>query len=243
MPADLTDFSCSQVDRSQIFAHQCGEICTGCVDASGGVTSLNVTNALQTAVATGSYRGDAVPLVASGGRESEGFVTGSHDFDNVGFVRDCDTGDSIYEDTTGREVYGRLVENAGVWTVEFYYLDDTGTEVSYSMDNDNVNICLPYIFEFGDWTFKKESAFADHSSSTGGGCPREECQVVSSINQVITLAGTPLNPNHQVFINGVHVNPNAYAVSGSSHQTVTFNPANLGYDVLAGFCVCVQYCV
>ena len=52
----------------------------------------------------------------------------------------------------GNRVYGRLTESSGTWTLSFYYVDETGTEQTYTFAN-NTDIIWAYyeVLEFADW--------------------------------------------------------------------------------------------
>ena len=197
-----------------------------------------MTAALTAAAAIGGKSGDGVPVQISAGPERVGFVTTGN---NTSLLRNCLTGDPLV-DVSGNEVYGRLTEAAGVYTLEFYYLDDAGTEVAATVDETDLCFCVPYIYPFHEWNPLKEAAFADDAS--GGGCTVCEQLTVTADNTLSTISGIPLTAGSvQVFVNGVHIFPPAFAVSGANNQTVTLDPTVLGYDVLAaGYCVHACYC-
>ena len=96
-------------------------------------TSDVVTGAITTAASTAADNGNAVPVqVATTG--AGGFVA-SGPFNRV-IIQGADGGAIESPDDT--EVYGRLTESGGAYTLSYFYLATNGTETAYTMAAGNV---------------------------------------------------------------------------------------------------------
>lgn len=189
-----------------------------------------VTTALTNALTTAGAGGVSVPLQ----KASDDFTTGV----SVGGISPITltaTGDSI-SDGAGNQVYGRVTEAGGVYTLT-YYSSVAGVETAYSFVADTVisfNFC--YQFDFKDLPTKAICSstsrnIADDLASANG-APYPEQRTPTATNTIpnltkIPTAGTPIF----CMVNGkVEKTLSGGAVSVVG-KVVTWNAANAGYDV------------
>ncbi|MDJ0596385.1 MAG: hypothetical protein QNJ72_41490 [Pleurocapsa sp. MO_226.B13] len=105
----------------------------------------DVTSVITSALSSAGRGGSSVPLVISGGEESQGVIT-TGDFARIE-IESAINKDKIAGDENNNEVYARLSESSGTYTLTYFYLDDTGAEQSYSFASPtDINFSFNYRF-------------------------------------------------------------------------------------------------
>ena len=117
---------------TRIQAKQISKVMAAAVRASGLVvatttSSTVVTTAITTALTTASD-GSSVPLVVSSSNGAGVVTTGAAARVEI---YNTTSKDKILA-TNGEEVYGRLTEAAGVYTLSYFTLPNSGTETAYT---------------------------------------------------------------------------------------------------------------
>ena len=111
--------------------------------ATSGV-SVDVTTWVTTALGTAGVNGGSVAVQVAANDTTPGIKTG-----DIVEIYDSATWDKI-NDWNGNEVYGRITESAGVYTLSFYSLV-AGTETAYTIATWNIDFIFTYQFDFVDY--------------------------------------------------------------------------------------------
>lgn len=205
-------------------------------------TSDTVTTVLGTALATAGVSGTSVPLVVSPNDTTPGVITTG--VNNRVEIWDATTKVKLI-DGGGNEVYGRLTESGGTYTLSYYSIV-AGTETAFTMDGRDIDFSFSYRFTFdklsGDCLLQTASTNVnDDPSVSKQGVEVCEELTVTALNTMATLTYTPsAYPAFTFKVNGI-----AYCVGGSGPvtvvgTTVTWNPAGI-YDLETDDCVCICY--
>ena len=199
-------------------------------------TSTNATTAITTAVSTAGKGGVAVPLQVASASAVGVITTGS---DNRVEIYDATTKQKISDDSN--EVYGRITESAGVYTLSYYTLVagvETASTVAQSIDFEFI-----YNFDFGRLpinalTAVKARNISDDPSSSSGSL-FDEVLTVTALNTVSDLTKTPTG-TVKLFVNGQAVSSltTAFTVVG---KAITWNATNSGYALRTTFEVIASY--
>ncbi len=135
-------------------------------------------------------------------------------------------------DDENREVYAKLTEASGVFTLT-YYVNDEGTETAYSIPS---GISINFIVKYNsDWSRTPKSAkqgfvsriIANDPSQLGGRYVSIDSQTISATNTVADLPDAPIAGTISFKINGVEAN-NGFSVSG---KAITVDANSLGYSL------------
>lgn len=183
-------------------------------------SSLNITAALTTALATAGDGGVAVPLqvgsaiqqgvIVSGNNQGDVWETGSKDAPVIG----------------GNQVYARITHAAGVYTASFY--TNVGGVETAAVINGNFDIAIPYVFSFE--TLPRDALITWNSLSPGdaqgaGGTLYVEALTVTAPNTITNLTRAPINPatavltvNGQSLFAGTHFTITGQAITFSGPQ-------------------------
>lgn len=193
-----------------------------------------ITTPITTALSTAGNGGVSVPLQVSSGNTVIGVVTASN-FNRVQ-IFNSDTKLAM-ADENGNEIYGRLTESGGVYTLT-YYVNDAGTETGYTFGS-STDIDFEFIYRFdfdrlpdSAVTSNKQRNVSDDPASIGGSDWFNEPITVTSTNTLDDLTHTPdTNTNIFLIVNGITVNAfgggsAAFSVSGTS---LTWSASNAGY--------------
>lgn len=194
----------------------------------------NATTAITTALGTAGRGGVAVPLQVSTGEDSVGVVTtGAHNRVELYSA----TSKQKISDSTGNEVYARLTQSGGVYTLTYYSLV-AGTETAYTFDEStSIDFEFAYRFDFhripADAGIGVKQRNVDDDSDGGGGDAFQEQLTVTALNTLSALSKTPVSSTAVLlFINGVAYSPVGgsapFSVSG---KTITWSSANAGFDI------------
>ena len=215
------------VHLPQIFGFFDGSLSVAAFTSSAATSDI-VTAAITAVLTTAAKDGSSVPLqVASG--DAEGVVTSV-----IIEVYDATSKDKILADADGNEVYGKITEAAGVYTLSYYYLSDLGVETAYTMAGQAIDFGIQYRFSMGDLPYDFALSNSVSQDATGGGSSNilVETLAVTALNTVANAtipAGFEIKTAHEITINGVGELGNGMAVSNAGVITVT--QATLGYDV------------
>lgn len=194
----------------------------------------NVTTVITSALTTAGNGGTAVPLLSSTAVTAPGVVV-------LGDSNRAEIWDNVTKDKveiTGREVYGRITVSVGVYTLTFYYLNDSGVETPYSFAAPtDIDVDFVYRFQFDqlptDAIVNAGVKNIAQDGANGGGNVFHEVLTVTSTNTVsdTTKVPTPAS-NAYLIVNGQVLNQ----LGGSppftiSTNTVTWSAANAGFSL------------
>lgn len=194
--------------------------CPVCITGftSSVATSDVVTTPLGTVLTTAGKGGGSVPLVVSASENVEGVITTGAN--NRVEIWDDVTKEKL-QDGNANEVYGRLTEAAGVYTLSYYSLV-AGTETAFTMDGRDLEWCFNYRYELKDLPpdclvySSSRNVNDDPRVSKQGTCYCEEL-TVTALNTLSNLTYLPSAfPCFDMTVNGVDV-----AVGGSGGASIT----------------------
>lgn len=213
------------------------------ISATGGSTV--VTTPLTTAASSAGDLSASVPLQVStynSTTQTEGYVATTTD-NKVEIYRNSDK--KKIEDTSGNEVYGRLTESGGVYTVTYYSLV-SGVETAYSFSGaTSVDMEVPYNFEFHhlprNFAIAIQARNVDEDSDSGNGRFVMEATTPTGTNTLPDLAKTPIVGTLRAFVNGQHID--TLSGSGFTHtgKVLTWTAATVGFSVETADRVVVEY--
>jgi hypothetical protein len=216
------------------------------LSASGG--SNVVTTLITTALSTAGDNGVAVPLqVAS--NTAMGVVTNVTIpiFSNLTKRAIIDT---AVADASSNEVYGKLTESGGVYTVSYFSLIN-GTETAYSFPSATaIDFLIPYRFDFERLpkNFAISYPIGDVNLPSVGSSPQaswfRESLNVTATNTISLLTKTPVsNTDVFLYVNGLEMPPygGASADFSVTLKTITWNANNAGYNLATTDKVTVAY--
>ncbi|MBW4596202.1 MAG: hypothetical protein KME46_25690 [Brasilonema angustatum HA4187-MV1] len=203
------------------------------VSANGA--STNVTTPITSALSTAGNGGVSVPLQVSANVNGIGVITGGDR---------CE----MYNSTTkqrissaaGDEVYGKLTEAAGVYTLTYYTLTDAGTETAYSFSSaTNIDFKFNYRFDFVRYPTDAITSMSVQVIDPITGNPVTakwftEKLAVTAINTISNLAKTPTSgTNIFLIVNEAH--HNAFGGSSAdftiSGKAIAWSSTNAGYSI------------
>lgn len=218
------------IQPKQITKFLSGYVRVSAFSATGA--SSTVTTPVTTALSTAGEGGVSVPLQVFSSTQSGVVTTGAN---NRVEIYDA-TNKLKIKDGSGNEVYGRLTQSAGVYTLTYYILS-TGTETAYTaFSSTSIDFEFAYQFDF----LTLPSAFAigvksrnvsdDPAGAAGGFTPSEEAIAVTATNTLAALSFTPLASSLVLIVNGKTEHcldsPAPFTFSGTS---ITWSAANAGY--------------
>ena len=187
-----------------------------------------ITTPLTTLLGSAGRNGVAVPLQVAT-TTTEGVITSGSG--NRAEIFDAVTKDKILNlACDSEEVYGRITEAAGVYSIDYYYLaNGTGVETAFTFPaTQSIDIELVYQFSFehlpADFaTSIKTRNVADDGKSKGFGY--QEGLTVTATNTVSNLSFSPVDPaqvkltiNGQSFYSVLHFTVTGLAISFSGPQ-------------------------
>jgi len=197
--------------------------------------TADVTTAITTAATTAGDGATAVPVQIATATAGGFVTTGSN---RVPVVANATKGPIAFDDSgVDREVFGKLTEAGGVYSVTLHYIDGAGAEQAYTPAAPvSIDMLVPYRFEFDqlptDAITKIKARVADDIQG-GGQTLKVEHVAITGANTLAALsqAHDGIGP-FQLFINGqmvrtVGTNPGA-TIAGTA---ITFNAANAGYAI------------
>lgn len=228
----------SQIQSKQVKRILAASIKILGVSVTASNSSVVVTTPITSALTTAGDGGTSVPLVVSSGFNSIGVVTSTPL--NLTGVWNNTTKLKITT-TAGFEVYGRLTSSAGVYTLSFYYLDNTGAETPFIFSaNTTVDFDFSYRYEFHQLpsdamiTQFGRNVYQDPKGS-GGGVPQIEVLGVFSLNTLAPLSNAPSDTTKlTLVVNGQWIDAlgggsAAFSVSGGVN--ITWSAVNAGFNL------------
>jgi hypothetical protein len=198
--------------------------------AATAATSNAVTAAITTSVSTAGNGGTSVPLQVATATAS-GVVT----LAGVNYV-------DIYDATTnlklvsaaGNEVYGRLTEAAGVYTLS-YFTEVAGVETAFTMTAGNIDFRYSYRFTLAtipvDAMTRTQTTFVGQDPKSSGVTLRQQTLTPTALNTLpaLTVAYNATPGIFQLKVNGVTYEiTDGFTVAGT---TVTWTSATVGFDL------------
>ena len=223
------------------------KIAVGGFVVAAPVTSSVITAALGTALTTAGNGGTAVPVIVSA---ATGAAIGLEQFTpgvittglNLSQIFDANGGKIV--DGSSNEVYGRITEAAGVYTLSYYSLV-AGVETAFAMPAQTIDFTASYRYTFTQKPTDSEllisSTYIGEDPASTGGRKIMHTIAVTALNTVSPLLFTPLNTTVQLIIQGHsedEIPGGAFTVAGT---TVTWVPATAGYDLNIGDRVVAVY--
>jgi hypothetical protein len=192
--------------------------------------TADITTTITTALATAGRGGVAVPLQV-GNSTTQGVITAAAD--NVVDVFANATKLPI-TDANGNEVYGRITEATGVYTLSLFSLV-AGTETAFASTAQALDFQFSYSFDLHTlpWDAIVQSS-TKHVGDDPAGSGTRLRQATLTPTALNTLPALPVAYNatagiFQLIVNGqTLVIADGYAVAGTA---VTLTPATIGFDI------------
>jgi len=237
------------IDRAQLNWLQDARVSIGGFAGTAAASNV-ITSALTTALSTAGDNGVAVPLQIAGAN-ALGVITTPPD--NVAIVLDA-TNKRPLADVSGNEIYGKITEAAGVYTLSYFKLV-AGVETIHTFASAN-SLDVFFAYRYDAARFPKNAGLViggriinqDPSSSGGGSTVRSERLTVTATNTFSALTVAPTSATNIILIVGLNgggesVNPfggaaAAFSVSGT---TITWSAVNAGYSVPTTYQVTAVY--
>lgn len=198
-------------------------------------TSDTVTTPITSALSTAGNGGASVPLQVSSGVTVVGVVTASGK--NLVALYDATTKLKL-TDGSDNEVYARLTESGGAYTLTYYSLV-AGTETSYSFASDtSIDFEFIYRFDFdrlpSDAIATTQQRNVSDDPASGGASTAQMIEVIActSTNTLDDLSETPTATTSVIlYVNGVAINAfgggsAAFSISGVA---ITWSASNAGF--------------
>jgi hypothetical protein len=195
--------------------------------------SSTVTTPITTALSTAGNGGVSVPVQVSSSISVIGIITASP-YNRVE-IYNATTKDKI-KDSNGDEVFGRITEAGGVYTLTYYTLPDSGTETSYSaFSSTSIDFEFNYRFDFdrfpADGAIAITSRNVSQDPASGGGTYTEKLTVTGQ-NAIANLAKTPATSASVIlYVWGVAYDTFTTAHFSVSGKTITWSPSNAGFNI------------
>lgn len=217
---------------------QINKLFSGYIRVSGSSvtgSSVDVTTDITSILTTAGYNGQPLLLTPSTGPNSGGVIVDVpynrvEIFDNLGKEKIVDA---------GKEVYGRITELLGVYTLSFYFKDDSNIETVHTFGAATpIDFEFAYRFEFGELPTEIFIGLTSRNVVTdaggaGDGTLYKEAITVTGLNTLASLTYLPISSTNPIlFVNGkpefaIGATP-SFSTSGT---TITWLPANAGYDL------------
>jgi len=168
---------------------------------SSGFSGAGVDDVVTAAI-TAAASVDNVP-VQVGSSTALGFITTGAN--NKALVLNS-TNKSAIEDGAGNEVYARLTEAAGVYTLSYYSLV-AGIETAYSLPATTIDFYVNYSYSFDKLPVDSlvrinTVVVGEDPSNTSGRAIRNEKVNVTSLNTLANLAFLPIANSVALYVNG-----------------------------------------
>jgi hypothetical protein len=194
--------------------------------------STVVTTPITTALSTVGDGGVSVPVVVSSSNGLGLVTTGAS---NRVEIYSATSKDKILA-TNGEEVYGRLTEASGVYTLSYFTLPNSGTETAYTFPAAaTIDAEISYRFDFDrlpvDALIAMSSRNIAQDASSASGTLFGELIAVTATNTLAALTKTPTSQSIvEMVVNSGRQEPGwDFTISG---KTVTWNAANAGFALV-----------
>ncbi|NEQ20661.1 MAG: hypothetical protein F6K28_15760 [Microcoleus sp. SIO2G3] len=196
-------------------------------------SSAVVTSALNTALSTAGDGSLPVPLQPAGSTGMGVLVAAPR---NLCKLYAAASDDSILAD--GVEIYGKLTEASGVYTLSFFTLSDAGVEAAYSFSA-NTSIDIEFAYRFDFWRLPSDAIIGITTRSVGNdpaafGARRfPERLTITATNTLPNLSKTPISAaDVELIINGISYDSfggnNAFFSVNVDTKALTWSQANAG---------------
>lgn len=206
------------------------------------------TTALTTALSTAGDLSASVPLQVSINTAGVGVIVTQPN--NRVEIWDSTSKDKI-TNSAGDEVYGRISESAGVYTLFYHTLPNTGVEAAHSFPaSRNIDFEFNYRFDFrrfpGDGIIGVSTRNVAQDAALWSGNLQIEQLTVTATNAIAALSRVPTAAETVV----LHINGVTYdAIGGASAdfavnlttRAITWSVANAGFNVETDDRVIAQY--
>lgn len=197
-------------------------------------SSKDVTSLLSTLLSTAGAGGSSVPLqVGSLITDTQGIITNAGL--NLVSIKNALSEKAIFDKITGREVFARISESAGVYTISFFIKDDAGVETAYAFASaTNIDIDFRYAFSVGmlpEGAVEDVDTYLKFSGSGATAKQYAEVLVATGTNALPNLTKTPSDGTLVIIeVNGQTLRSitGDFTVTG---KAITLNPTTVGYDV------------
>jgi hypothetical protein len=198
----------------------------GVVNFTAAGTDDVVTTEITTAAGT-----DGVP-VQVGSATTEGFITTGTN--NKVLIFDTTTKAAI-DDGLGNEVFGRLTEAAGVYTLSYFSIQ-SGTETAVSLSSTAIDFYVAYNYLFKDLPNDalirvRAVSVGEDPSGAGGRTIRNEKVTVTALNTLANLAKTPIDNTVALYVNGKAEAEGASEAFTRVGKVLTWDATDAEYDL------------
>lgn len=231
------------IKSKQIEKVQAAPLRVSALTVASSATSTTVTTAITSVLSTAGDGGVSVPLQASSSGGLGVITTGAN---NRCEIYDATSKDKILA-ANGEEVYGRLTESAGVYTLTYFTLPNTGTETSYTFPSGtSIDFEFGYRFDFArlpvDALISMSTRnISDDPSGTGTGAAMFAEQVtVTATNTLAALTKTPTSASVlELLVNGA--SQDSFVDFSLSGKTITWNAGAAGFALATTDRVVARY--
>lgn len=180
---------------------------------------------------TSAASSDSVP-VQVGSSTAEGFITTGSD--NKALIFDTTTKQAI-DDGLGNEVYARLTEAAGVYTLSYYSIQG-GTETSVDIGTVSIDFFVNYSYSFKNLpvnvlTRVNSVLVGEDPANQSGRTIRNEKVTVTGTNTLANLAYTPIANSVALYVNGKAETEGVSEAFTRSGKVLTWSAANAEYTL------------
>jgi hypothetical protein len=206
------------------------------ISASVSGLSINLTAALTSALATAGEGGVSVPLQVATAT-TLGLLTTSP----LNRVELWSSTGERFVDANRAEIYGRLTEGTGVYTLSFFALNNSGVETAVNIGGTAVTAQIELNYRFDFARFPAEAVVASIARNVWQD-PRtlatskiyRERLIPSAVNTLPQLTRTPdVNGNVIIMVNGISYDTLTGAASDFtvSGRAITWVPAQAGFNI------------
>lgn len=231
----------TQIPAKQIFKIQAAPVRVGALSVASSATSTVVTTGITTALSTAAD-GSSVPLQVSSSNGLGIITTGAN---NRCEIYNATSKDKILA-ANGEEVYGRLTEASGVYTLSYFTLPNTGTETAYTFPSaTSIDFEFGYRFDFArlpiDALISMSTRnISDDPSGAGSGTLFAEQIAVTATNTLALLTKTPVAASTlELIVNGT--SQDSFADFSLSGRTITWNAGAAGFALATTDRVIARY--
>jgi hypothetical protein len=206
---------------------------------------LIVDAGLDPVLATAGRNSTPVPKQASPDIDTEGIVINAGE--NRTLVYQSGSQNVIKDILTQEEVYARVTEiQEGGFKLDFYTLDDTGTENPYTLESGNYDFFIPYRFTFeqlpDDAMIRVKSKRVNDDASGTGGWEVMEVVTINALNDASPLTFSPISGSSvwgHVDGHSIDSMPGgAFSVAG---KVINWDPTVANYDLETSDRLAVHY--
>lgn len=199
--------------------------------------SATVTTAITTALSTAGDAASSVPLQAAATTGLGVLTTAPNNRCEVYNATSKDK----FLDNKGEEVYARLTEALGAYTLSFYTLPNNGTETAYTFSASTaIDFEFAYRFDFGrlpsDAIVGVSTRNVSQDPSLNAGTAFLERLLPSAQNTLPSLTKTPTSATTlKLIVNGLVYDSlgglGAFYTANISTKAITWSAANAGFSI------------